>query len=319
MRYVIYGAGAIGGAIGARLHQAGTETVLIARGPHLAAMRAKGLRFDTPDGSVTLPIPVAGHPRELRFGDGDVVLLTMKSQDSEAAMLDLLAAPGGGDVPIICAQNGVENERLALRHFARVYAMLVILPATYLEPGVVEVSCAPVTGVLDTGRYPAGTDRTAVEVCAGLESAGFSARPDARVMRLKYAKLLSNLGNTLQAALGDMPAGQISRLLITEAVACYQAAGIEWTPDDEMARRRQAMSPPRGRRGGGSTWQSLARGAGSIESDYLNGEIALLGRLHGVPTPANSALQRIGRRLVAEGRAPGSMTAAEVMREIEGE
>ncbi len=65
-------------------------------------------------------------------------------------------------------------------------------------------------------------------------------------------------------------------------------------------------------RAGGSTWQSLARGTGATEADYLNGEIALLGRRFGVPTPVNDLLQRIAVRFARERRAPGSMSAAEL-------
>ena len=101
-----------------------------------------------------------------------------------------------------------------------------------------------------------------------------------------------------------------------EAIACYRAAGIAWASEAEMSERRKSMSPMREiaghARAGGSTWQSLARSAGSIETDYLNGEIALLGHLHGVPTPANAALQAITARMAREGIAPGSMSAAEV-------
>ena len=49
MRFVVYGAGAIGGVIGARLHQHGHEVVLIARGAHLEAIRARGLRIESAD------------------------------------------------------------------------------------------------------------------------------------------------------------------------------------------------------------------------------------------------------------------------------
>jgi 2-dehydropantoate 2-reductase len=316
MRYVIYGAGAIGGTIGARLHLAGFDVLLIARGPHLEAIRAGGLRFQSPDGVATLRIPAAGSPSEARLGPGDVVFLTMKTQDTEAALIDLQAAAPVLDLPVVCAQNGVENERMALRRFERVYAMLVILPATHLEPGVVEATSAGITGVLDAGRYPSGVDDVILEVCSGLEKAGFRARPDPQAMRKKYAKLLGNLNNTLQAALGEARAPELSRRLVEEAIACYRAAGIEWTPDAEMAALRDGMRAGGGRQGN-STWQSLARGAGSIESDYLNGEIALLGRMYGVPTPANAALQRIGRRMVAEGLAPGSLSPADLLREIE--
>jgi 2-dehydropantoate 2-reductase len=68
-------------------------------------------------------------------------------------------------------------------------------------------------------------------------------------------------------------------------------------------------------RGGGSTWQSLARGAGSVEADYLNGEIALLGRLHGVATPVNAALCRLAARVAREGAGPQTLTARDVLSE----
>jgi len=69
-------------------------------------------------------------------------------------------------------------------------------------------------------------------------------------------------------------------------------------------------------RGGGSSWQSLTRAAGSIEADYLNGEIVLLGRLHGVATPANAVVQRIANRMARERVAPGAMAEAEVLAAI---
>ncbi len=65
-------------------------------------------------------------------------------------------------------------------------------------------------------------------------------------------------------------------------------------------------------RTGGSTTQSLARGTGSVETDWLNGEIVLLGRLHGVPTPANGYFAGLGARLAREGRAPGEVRLAEL-------
>ena len=111
-----------------------------------------------------------------------------------------------------------------------------------------------------------------------------------------------------------------SSLLRDEALACYRAAGIDCATADEMRARREgvlsfdASAGPQ--RGGGSSWQSLARGAGSIESDFLNGEIALLGREHGVPTPANVAVQRIAARLVREEASPGAVTADELREEI---
>jgi 2-dehydropantoate 2-reductase len=126
MRYIIYGAGAVGGVIGGRLAQAGFEVVLIARGSHLQAIRRDGLRMIVADGEFRFNLPAVEHPREIDLRPDDVVILTMKTQDTEAALHDLESA-GGSDLPIVCCQNGVENERIAARRFAGVYGMVVYL------------------------------------------------------------------------------------------------------------------------------------------------------------------------------------------------
>jgi 2-dehydropantoate 2-reductase len=214
-------------------------------------------------------------------------------------------------VHVVCAQNGVENERLALRRFANVHGMCVMLPATHLEPGVVEVSGTPVAGILDVGRYPAGLDATTEAVAGALDGHGFSSHAVADVMRRKYAKLLMNLGNALDAACGSTArSSPLMKLARQEAVACFAAAGIDHASEEEDRARRGdivQVKPIGGKpRGGGSTWQSLARGTGRTEVDALNGEIVLLGRLHGVPTPVNALLQEVATRLAQEGAAPGS-------------
>ncbi len=321
MRYIIYGAGAVGGVIGARLFEHGHDVVLIARGPHLDAIRERGLTFQTAEETKTLTIKTVGHPSEIAWKPDDAVLLTMKTQHTAAALDDLRAA-AGTNIPVVCGQNGVENERIAIRRFANVYAMLVFLPATYIDPGVAQASASPVSGILDAGRYPHGVDAAIERIIGDIDGSGLSAKPTSDIMRWKYAKLLSNLGNSIQAACSsDDDARSLHIRAREEAVACYKAAGIEWATSEEEAERRKSMSrmaPIAGAmRGGGSSWQSLARNTGSIETDYLNGEIALLGRLHNIPTPVNSALQRIAARLASEGAAPGSMRLEQIEREIE--
>jgi len=317
MRYVIYGAGAVGATIGGLLHAAGRDVVLIARGAHLDALRRDGLRLIDPDRERTLPVIAVGSPAEVAIGAGDAVLLAMKTQDTEDA-LDALRASAPPDVAVVCAQNGVENERLALRRFAHVYAMRVILPAEHLEPGVVLQSAAPVAGVLDLSPYPGpAPDDRAEAIAADLTAAGFSSEATPRALALKYGKLLSNVANAIDAAIGDDPLGDaIHERARAEARACYAAAGIDAASDAEDAARRATVSASRpigGRaRNGGSTWQSLARGTGRVEADWLNGEVVLLGRLHGVPTPVNAVLQRAANEMAREHRVPGSMTGAEL-------
>ena len=150
-------------------------------------------------------------------------------------------------------------------------------------------------------------------------------------MRKKYAKLLMNLGNIVQAATaGDgirldeaeqAALGQVHRLLREEALACFAAAGIDCAGRDEVrARRRDVyrmVDIPGHPRTGGSSWQSFSRGTGNVETDYLNGEIVLLGRLHGVPVPANGQAVELATRMLREQSAPGCFPPSALLEMIE--
>ena len=321
-RFVVYGAGGIGGVLGAHLFEHDHEVVLIARGTHREAMQRHGLRVESPEGAVTVKVPTVAHPSEIEWRDGDVVLLTMKSQDTEAALVDLSPLVTAG-TPVVSLQNGVANERMVLRHFPNVYGVCVMCPTTYLEPGVVQANSTPNTGILDIGRYPTGRDDTAAAIAAAFSDSTYVSEPRADIMRWKHQKLLMNLGNVIEAACGSAAraGGELVTRARAEGVAAFKAAGIECASDEEDRERRGELlrlRPIDGqRRGGGSTWQSLARGATALETDYLNGEIVLLGRQHGVATPVNELLQRLAHELAATGATPGSMDVEDVLARLE--
>ena len=318
VRYVILGAGAIGGAIGGRLFQGGCDVVLVARGEHLEVLQSKGLELRDPQGSVRLPVPAVATAAAAGLRPDDVVLLATKSQHSETLLADLaLCAPP--EIAVVCAQNGVENERLAARRFASTYGMRVIIAGTHLEPGVVEIATAPVSGILDVGRYPEGNDAVAERMAEDLQASGFDAVATPQVMKYKYLKLLGNVSNAIEAACGtgeDPMADRLRAAARAEARACYAAAGIEVADESDDAERRRwrGFTRPVGgtAREGGSSWQSLQRQTGNVEADWLNGEIVLLGRLYGVPTQVNQRLQAIANRMAFERTPPGSMTAEEL-------
>ncbi len=318
MRFVIFGAGAIGGAVGARLHQSGHAVTLIARGAHLEAIRRDGLTFLTPVERVVLPLPAVGDPGAVEWSGDEVVLLATKSQDTLAALTALRDATGGA-VPVVCLQNGVENERVALRLVDEVYGAVVMLPAAHLEAGTIEAYGAETTGHIDLGRYPEGVDRRCEEISAALAASRLDSHPVPDVMRLKYAKLLLNLTNVVGAlfAASDRR-GELSELVKTEGRAVLDAAGVSYVApeitDIEARWRRWGVRDINGRsRAGSSTWQSLARGTGALETDYLNGEIVLQGRLRGVPTPLNERLCALAATAARERWAPGSLSADDVL------
>ena len=320
MKFVVYGVGAVGGVIAAKLALSGAEVVGIARGPQLEALRKAGLRLRTPESDELVRFGAAGDPEEIQFAPDDVIILAMKTQDTPLALQRLRAAGIAGQA-IVCAQNGVTNERFALRRFPNVYAMTVILPSTFLTAGEVNAFGLPHAGILDLGRYPSGADETAAAIAAALRKAGFASEVDPDIMQAKYGKLLMNVANIIDAALVPGDHADIVAAAREEAVNVYRAAGIVWRAVGESDPRRQELmrfTPiPGFDRVGSSTAQSLVRHTGSIETDYLNGEIVLLGRLHDVPTPVNAYFSGLAQRMLGEKLKPQSVSPAEALREIE--
>jgi 2-dehydropantoate 2-reductase len=241
----------------------------------------------------------------------DVVFLGMKSNDTQSAVAALarVAAPA---TPIVCLQNGVANEPTALRHLANVYGICVMCPTTHLEPGVVRADCAPVPGILDTGRFPSGVDDAVTAITADLRKAGFDSEPHPDIMRWKYAKLITNITNAIDSVVERSPdRAIIMESTRAEARSILDTAGIDYASDQEDDARRGETLQLRGVRDGGSSWQSLTRGTGAIETDYINGEIVLLAREHGLSAPYNENTVRWANRFAWEHRTPRTLSAAE--------
>jgi 2-dehydropantoate 2-reductase len=339
-RYVVIGAGAIGGAIGARLHQAGREVVLVARGEHLRVLQDTGLRLRTASEDVRLRVPAVGGPDEVRLTTRDVLVLATKTQQAGEALRTWADVPvhgtdagpaeemlgtAGERLPLLTALNGVASERMALRYFRSVVGVCVWMPAVHLVPGEVVLRAAPRSGVLHLGSVPVGAvpDPVLGEVAADLDAAGFDAPLPRDVMPWKYRKLISNLGNVFQALVaGNGDWRGLEQLAVAEARQVLDAAGIAVTPDEEEAAVRAAgfsMHPVPGVPDdvGGSTWQSLRRGTGNVETDYLNGEIVRVAHGVGQAAPLNATLASLARRAAQTGHAPGSISADQLAAELE--
>lgn len=289
----MYGAGAVGGVIGARLHLVGVDVTLVARGEHLTRIREQGLTLDSAQSRRVVRAVATDTAADVTWTEDTVVLLCVKGHQTPGALADLVAnAPA--PTSVVCAQNGVANEDQVLRRFPRTYGLTVMLPSLHLAPGVVVEKCTPVPGILDLGRYPAGIDTTVEAVAADLRSAGFESLPRDDIMAWKHRKLLVNAGGDVSAVLGSTsPAQEVARRVRAEGEAVLAAAGIVAVSAAEDDVRRGDILRPRPDIDdfpGNSLRQSLVRGLES-EIDYRAGEIILLGRLHGVPTPANELIR----------------------------
>jgi 2-dehydropantoate 2-reductase len=330
-RYLILGAGAVGGALGGRLALVGRETVLVARGDHLVALRERGLRLRTPDEDVTQFVPAIGGPEEIKLDIDDILILATKTQQANAALVTWADVPvhqnarpvgtAGERLPILIALNGVAAEAIAHRYFRRVYGVCVWMPVVHLVPGEVIIRSTPRSGMLHIGRVPASAsdhEQTLRRVATDLVTANFDVPLPDDVMPWKYRKLISNIGNVFQALVarnGDWR----SLLAAAEAEArrVLDAAGIGYISEAEESAARAAGFTIRPVPGipqfvGGSTWQSLQRGTGNIETDYLNGEIVMIAHRIGIEAPINQQLATLARRAAATGAKPGDMSTQQL-------
>ena len=318
---MVIGAGAIGAPIAAQLFERGHPAVLVARGRNFEAIAKDGVEVATPDHTRRSKVDVVDGISSLALEPDEVVVLCVKSQDTADALEELMAvAPS--ELSVFCAQNGVANERMVSRYFTNTYGVCVMSPASYLEPGRVEVFSSPVVGVLDVGRWPRGVDETAREMSALLGDAGFASIATEEIETLKWGKLLSNVLNALEVLCGpNAGTDDLSRMVRDEAVDCLTAHGVDVGRARSLANERSKLVNyhPIGsiRRVGSSSWQSVLRGTGNVETDYLNGEIVALGRRYGIETPVNALLVRRANEMAREGRAPGTVSGSELRRDLD--
>lgn len=331
-RYIVYGAGAIGGAFGGMMASAGLRVVCVARAPQAYALRSGVLirendeRFEVKANSVT-------SAREIDPERGDLIIITTKSQ-ATAQAVEELSAVYDRSVPVVCLQNGIRNEKFALLKFDNVYAGLLMWSAIQLAPDEIMLSYGRDMAI---GCFPNGVDWFAEQCSQDMERAGFDVMASAHVMAMKWGKLVANLNNATNAITGYWlergMADPDMRLLMLkvreEGLRVLEAAGIEVEPPEgepspirilEMTEKLRRPPKPSGdaeelppeRRSYASMWQDIYLGRKSSEIDFLNGEIVELGAGYGIPTPYNSALMEVVSRMVAEGLKPGIHTPAEL-------
>ncbi|MEO0960713.1 MAG: 2-dehydropantoate 2-reductase, partial [Pseudomonadota bacterium] len=297
VRFAIIGAGGIGGQLAVRLARAGEAVGVVARGRHLAAIKAGGLILRTPDEEVSAELPAADHGRDLRpMGPGDVVIFAVKGQDLADAMdvAEPLMANGAYALPML---NGVEATDLLAAHYGADRALIGIarVGAHIEAPGVVAQTTP-------FARYTVGTADggqsapVIVEIRRRFEAAGIATldHPDLRVdLWQKFAMLTALSGTTAgarcdAATIAASPALMaLFRRLALEVVAVGRARGVPLS--DGLAEEAVAFVEKAGP--GIRSSMSFDLEAGKpLELDWLNGAVARLAAESGIDAPAHATV-----------------------------
>ena len=329
-RYIIFGAGAVGTAVGGLLLKAGCRVAFVARPAYAEALQ-QGVTIHQGEAEIVFTADAVTSANQLTITPDDVVVIATKSQVMES-VVEELAALCADNTPVVCLQNGVRNEGVAARRFSRVYAGLLMMSAVQIEPRRVTM---PIGRHIAIGLYPDGVDERARQMCEDLRRAGFDALASPYTMAMKWGKLIANLNNAthtitnywLELGLADPDMRQLMLAVREEGLRVLDAAGIaceppegepsfvrirDWTERIRNAKgsRDEAERIPAAARTYASMWQDLFLGRRTHEGDHLNGEIIAIGKQAGVPTPYNSTLLEVVDRMFAEGRKPGLYTPA---------
>ncbi len=318
MKFCVFGIGAVGSVLGARLATAFAQVSLVERGPQLAAIRAHGLRLITPQGDTVQVRPtVTGDPVEL--GPQDVVFLCVKAY-SLPGVVDGLRPLLGEGTRVVFVQNGIPwwyfqgldgpwrdrsvqcldpDGRLAAGIEAgRALGCVTYVASRMVEPGVAHHSLHDRFVVGEPAGPVSGDCR---RIAAAITECGLDGRTTERIRDEVWLKLWGNLAfNPISAltgaTMGQMCADPGTRALVREimgeARAVGQRLGIHFPMDrDSRIANAEALKDFKT-----SMLQDL-EGGRPLEIDAIVGAVAEMARLVGVAVPRiDAVLALLGQR-----------------------
>jgi 2-dehydropantoate 2-reductase len=286
---VVMGSGGVGGYFGAKLLRAGVEVTMVARGPHLEAMRRSGLTIRSAVEGESVVRPAAVERLE-GVGRADAVLFCVKSFDTEDAAARLWSILGP-DTPVLSLQNGVDNEDKidAALGAGRAMGGVAQVFATIEAAGVIKHQAAGriILGEMD-GRVSERAERLR-DAFAQAEVPVELSRNVRRALWEKYILICAVAGTTAltREPLGVIrdtpPTWRLFRALVEEVTALARASGVD-VPGDTVEQIMKFASgiPPANR---ASLAQDLLQGR-RLELEAIHGHASRLGERLGVPTPA---------------------------------
>jgi 2-dehydropantoate 2-reductase len=306
VRIAVMGSGGVGGFFGARLVRGGADVTFIARGSHLAAMRAHGLAIESTDESFSLPdVKVTDDPATI--GKADLVMFGVKLWDTEQAARSLLPIMGP-ETALISFQNGVQKDDL-LRPIvgeAAIMGGVAYVGTNISRPGVIAQK-GPMQRLV-FGEYDGRRSQRAEAFLAACQRGGINAEISPDVRREIWQKFIFLAGMAAVTAstrkpLGPVRSNPLTRQffldLMREVVAVGRAHGV--AIPDNFAEQRLAFADTLHPDMTASMHHDLEQGR-PLELQWLSGGVVDLGAKVGVPTPLHRAV-RDALILHAAGRA----------------
>jgi 2-dehydropantoate 2-reductase len=296
MRIAIVGSGGVGGYFGGRLAAAGTDVTFLARGAHLDAMRARGLRIDSPKGNLHLS-SVKAESDPAAVGPVDVVFFAVKLYDTEGA-LPLLPPLVGPRTVVVGFQNGVETVGTLTRAVGAPHTAggVSYVSAVIAEPGVIRHTAMDhlIFGMPDGSPSP--QLESLLEAC---RPAGFQVTLSRDITVDIWTKFVRISVFSAMTAVTRSPIGvivndpellEMLKAAARETLAVAHARGVRvaGTIDEDVAVAYKAL-PPQAK---ASMLEDLERGR-RIELPWLSGAVVRLGREVGVPTPIHSFISTV--------------------------
>lgn len=298
MRVAVYGAGGVGGYFGVRLAASGVEVHLIARGVHLQALQAGGLRVRSIKGDVEAHLPATDDPAEV--GPVDVVLFTVKSHHTTAAASSLMPLLHD-TTAVLSLQNGLGNEEAIAAVIGEGHVMggVTYLLSTIAEPGVIAHTAGPATIVF--GELDGSTSERAVRLLHALVGAGVAATlsDDVRTAiwdKFAFICALSGLTAAVRLPIDDIrdveESWELFRQLLREVASVAAAEGSvlgegAMERHEEFARRLEPGTFS-------SLYFDLVHGK-PMELDALHGELVRRARRVQVPVPVAQTIHGLLR------------------------
>lgn len=295
MKIAMMGSGGVGGFFGGRLVKAGFDVSFIARGAHLAAMREHGLTIENPpQGDIQIP-KVSATDDPASIGTADLVILSVKLWDTEAAVQQMRPLVGP-DTAVLSLQNGVTKDDILRREFG---AQAVMGGVCYVATRIARPGVILQTGTMQrivVGEYDGSKSPRAVELHAALARSGVTAELSDDVRRSIWEKYVFLVGMSAATAsmrktLGPIRGNPQTRAflldLMRETVAVGRAHGVALPADYAETRLAFADSLPETMTT--SMHHDLESG-GRLELAWLSGGVVKLGAEKGIATPLNRAV-----------------------------